>query len=98
MAVRSAARSAGTGPVEPRTRSVVAAGYFRGSVRPWKRSSRAAGPAAHGLDRAIDVQLRVGVAEYCGITDASVHLIHDILGGPRVAAVDAIVSTAGVAV
>ncbi|WP_395575808.1 NAD(P)H oxidoreductase [Streptomyces sp. BK79] len=30
-----------------------------------------------GLDTAIDTQLRVGISEFCGITDAEVHLVHD---------------------
>ncbi|MET9777814.1 NAD(P)H oxidoreductase [Streptomyces sp. NPDC006367] len=32
--------------------------------------------AKDGLDTAMDVQLRVGVSEFCGITDAAVHLLH----------------------
>ncbi|KJY31471.1 NADPH oxidoreductase [Streptomyces sp. NRRL S-495] len=36
-----------------------------------------------GWDTLIDRQLRVGISEFCGITDASVALVHDSLGaGP----------------
>jgi putative NADPH-quinone reductase len=49
----------------------------------------AGGPAADyaktGLDTALDVQLRVGVSEFCGISDAEVRLLHDteLSGVPR---------------
>ncbi|GAA0430486.1 hypothetical protein Aca07nite_39290 [Actinoplanes capillaceus] len=62
----------------------------------------AAGPAAHyathGFDKILDLQLRVGVSEYCGITDATVHLIHDTLGEPDVSVVDEAVSSTTIAV
>ncbi len=48
--------------------------------------------AANGFDALLDVQLRVGVSEYCGITDARVHLVYDTLGAPDPAVVDDIVS------
>lgn len=34
------------------------------------------------LDRALDLQLRVGVSEFCGIRDASLLLVHDTLASP----------------
>jgi NAD(P)H dehydrogenase (quinone) len=32
--------------------------------------------AAERLDEAMDLQLRVGISEFCGITEARVHLLH----------------------
>ncbi|BCJ47321.1 hypothetical protein GCM10010168_70900 [Actinoplanes ianthinogenes] len=40
--------------------------------------------AAQGLDEILDRQLRVGISEYCGITDVTVHLIYDTLTEPQV--------------
>ncbi|QDY81462.1 NAD(P)H oxidoreductase [Streptomyces qinzhouensis] len=37
----------------------------------------AADYAADGLGAALDLQLRVGVSRFCGIEDATVHLLHD---------------------
>ncbi|MBO3740269.1 NAD(P)H oxidoreductase [Actinoplanes flavus] len=52
--------------------------------------------ATHGFDKALDLQLRVGISEYCGITDATVHLIHDTLAEPDVTGIDeALASRAG---
>ncbi|NYJ03657.1 putative NADPH-quinone reductase [Nocardioides thalensis] len=50
--------------------------------------------AAHDFDRVLDVQLRVGISEYCGIADVEVHLIHDTLTEPRVEAVDEVLGRA----
>lgn len=50
--------------------------------------------AAEGLDTALDLQLRVGISKYCGITDATVHLVHDTLVEARVSDIDDILSTA----
>lgn len=47
--------------------------------------------APSGFDKAIDTQLRVGVSKYCGIDDASVHLVHDTFGTPNLDAVDDLV-------
>lgn len=61
----------------------------------------AAGSAAHyattGFDKAIDLQLRVGIAEFCGITDATVHLVYDTLAEPQLAAVDEALSSTTIA-
>ncbi|MFC8532662.1 NAD(P)H oxidoreductase [Streptomyces sp. NPDC057249] len=56
--------------------------------------------AKAGLDAAMDVQLRVGVSEFCGIADASVHLLHatQLSGVPRAqrpARVRAVLAAAG---
>ncbi|MFE5597906.1 NAD(P)H oxidoreductase [Streptomyces coelicoflavus] len=61
-------------------------GFAYGRSRPRLAGKRmlwlglAGGPDADyakaGLDSAIDVQLRVGVSEFCGITDSAVHLLH----------------------
>ncbi|GGN51625.1 putative NADPH-quinone reductase [Actinoplanes campanulatus] len=57
----------------------------------------AAGSAAHytthGFDKAIDLQLRVGISEYCGITDATVHLVYDTLGEPDVTGIDEVLAS-----
>ncbi|PSL57420.1 putative NADPH-quinone reductase [Saccharothrix carnea] len=37
--------------------------------------------AEHGMAEVLDRQLRVGVSNYCGITDASVTLLHGTLAG-----------------
>ena len=53
--------------------------------------------AARGLDESLDRQLRVGISEYCGITDTTVHLVYDSLTEPRVTAADeALSATAAV--
>ena len=43
---------------------------------------------ARGFEGILDLQLRVGVSEFCGITDATVHLLYDTLAGPQPADVD----------
>lgn len=48
--------------------------------------------AVAGFDRALDIQLRVGVSEFCGISDASVHLMHDSLGTPDLPALEVAVA------
>lgn len=53
--------------------------------------------AENGFDRAIDLQLRVGISQFCGIADASVHLIYDTLAKPHLAGVDEAVSSATLA-
>ncbi|WP_324014441.1 NAD(P)H oxidoreductase [Microbacterium sp. JZ37] len=53
--------------------------------------------ARHGFDTALDVQLRVGISEFCGIRDARVHLIYDTLEEPDAARGDEIVSSAALA-
>ncbi|MFC9466721.1 NAD(P)H oxidoreductase [Streptomyces coelicoflavus] len=70
-------------------------GFAYGRSRPRLAGKRmlwlglAGGPGADyakaGLDSALDVQLRVGVSEFCGIADASVHLLHatELSGVPR---------------
>jgi putative NADPH-quinone reductase len=62
-------------------------GFAYGRSRPRLAGKRmlwlglAGGAASHyaqdGLNTAMDVQLRVGVSEFCGIADSSVHLLHD---------------------
>ncbi|GAA4605027.1 putative NADPH-quinone reductase [Actinoplanes octamycinicus] len=44
----------------------------------------AADYAVQGLDEILDRQLRVGISEFCGITDATVQLIYDTLTEPQV--------------
>ncbi len=53
--------------------------------------------ATQGFDKAIDLQLRVGISEFCGITDATVHLVYDTLAAPQWAGVDEAVSPTTVA-
>ena len=53
--------------------------------------------AAQGLDALLDLQLRVGVSEFCGITDATVHLVHDTLTDPDLSRIDEALSRAAVA-
>ena len=53
--------------------------------------------AAQGFDKVLDLQLRVGVSEYCGITDATVHLVHDTLTEPRLSEVDDVLSRTSLA-
>jgi len=53
--------------------------------------------ATHGFDSILELQLRVGVSEYCGITDATVHLVHDTLTDPQPARVDEAVSSTAAA-
>lgn len=48
--------------------------------------------ADRGFDRILDLQLRVGVSEFCGITDATVHLLYDTLAAPRPADVDEVLT------
>lgn len=50
--------------------------------------------AAEGLDTVLDLQLRVGISKYCGITDATVHLVHDTLLEARVSDIDDLLSRA----
>lgn len=49
--------------------------------------------AARGFEEVLDLQLRVGVSKFCGITDATLHLLYDTLTGPEVAGVDEYVET-----
>ncbi|MGW7334920.1 NAD(P)H oxidoreductase [Streptomyces sp. NPDC054808] len=70
-------------------------GFAYGRSRPrlagkrmlWLGLAGGTGPdyAKAGLDAAMDVQLRAGVSEFCGITDSSVHLLHatELSGVPR---------------
>jgi NAD(P)H dehydrogenase (quinone) len=51
----------------------------------------------NGFDRAIELQLRVGISEFCGIADASVHLIYDTLATPYLAGFDEALSSATLA-
>jgi len=45
------------------------------------------GYTKRGYDKAIDVQIRVGVFEYCGIQDARLHMLYgSILGDPAMTA------------
>ncbi|XKK41778.1 hypothetical protein HFP72_16800 [Nocardiopsis sp. ARC36] len=60
----------------------------RGRTRPGGPSEEY---AAHGFDTSLDIQLRVGISEFCGITGAAVHLVHDSLGSPDLDGVDAAV-------
>jgi putative NADPH-quinone reductase len=53
--------------------------------------------AAHGFDKVLDLQLRVGISEFCGITDATVHLVYDTLAEPHLASVDEAVSSTTIA-
>ncbi|MER5216604.1 NAD(P)H oxidoreductase [Streptomyces sp. NPDC002838] len=58
--------------------------------------------AKAGLDAAMDIQLRVGVSEFCGIADSSVHLLHgtELSGVPhalRPARVREVLAAAGAA-
>lgn len=53
--------------------------------------------AKYGFDAVLDTQLRVGVSEFCGITDSGLHLIYDTLEAARVEAVDAVLQEAGIA-
>jgi NAD(P)H dehydrogenase (quinone) len=57
----------------------------------------AADYAASGFDELLVRQLRVGVAEVCGITDATVHLVHNTHDEPRPEAVDELLASARVA-
>lgn len=57
----------------------------------------AADYAIQGFDKALDLQLRVGISEFCGITDATVHLVHDTLAHPRLASVDEALSSVTIA-
>ncbi|MGW5090227.1 NAD(P)H oxidoreductase [Streptomyces coelicoflavus] len=87
-------------------------GFAYGRSRPRLARKRmlwlglAGGPDADyakaGLDSAMDVQLRVGVSEFCGIADASVHLLHgtELSGVPqalRPARVREVLAAAGAA-
>lgn len=53
--------------------------------------------AAHGFDKALDLQLRVGISEFCGITDTTVHLVYDTLADPSLVGVDEAVSSTTIA-
>ncbi|NMN95499.1 NAD(P)H oxidoreductase [Antrihabitans stalactiti] len=61
----------------------------------------AGGPAGYfakyGFDKILDLQLRVGISEFCGITDATVHLVYDTLAEPRLTSIYEAVSSTTIA-